>query len=127
MKGDNVHILTGHLIDRPVPVRHVPVRTAMESVTPDPVTVVVLIWDRVKVCLFGKCLVECGIENRDLRYALAQQFLTRRYPTEICGVMQRRQFNAVLNPLNHFFCDQVRALELLASVHDAVPDRTDLR
>ena len=51
-------------------------------------------------------MVKGGVEDSHLRRGLAEQFARCQNALDVIGIVQRRKFNAVFNPLQHLIVDQ---------------------
>ena len=99
----------------------------MKAVAANLVPPVPLIRQRVKVRVVGQRLVKRRVEDRDLREPRAEDLARRLYAADVRGVVQRRELYAVLYPAQHVFRNRDRMREVLAAVHDPVPDRVNVR
>src|SRR4029077_10163328 len=67
-------------------------------------------------------MMESRIKYRNLRDVAAKKLARRQNPLHIIRIMQRRQIDTILDPLEHAVVNERGLLEQLASVHDAVTD-----
>lgn len=72
-------------------------------------------------CGLGKALMECRVKDGHLRQR-GQGSLSRRDPGEVVGIMQRRQIEAVPDPLQDALVDANGLRESLSPMNNAVPD-----
>src|SRR5581483_3756902 len=98
----------------------------MKTVPPDAVTPVQMIWHGVEVSILGYRGVKSRIEYGDLRCRLAEDLAQCLNAAEVVGIVQRRQIDAVLDPLKHFIVDDDGLLEQLSAMYDAMADRVDV-
>jgi hypothetical protein len=56
-----------------------------------------MVRDRIQIGLLSKRVVECGIEDRDLRNLGPQQFPHRANAAKVCGIVQGRKIDAILD------------------------------
>ena len=94
----------------------------METVATYSVAAIPLIWERVEVRVVGKRLVKRRVEDCDLRQPNAEDFARGLYAANVGGVVQRREFDAVLYAAQNLVRYRDRMREALAAVHDAVAD-----
>src|SRR6476660_5556570 len=99
MQSDHVSLLARHLLQDPVPVSHITVRSAMKTVAPNAMAAVQVIRNRVQVSLLGKRVMKCRIEYRHLRRTRTQKCSRGKNPLDVIGIVKRGQFNAALDAL----------------------------
>src|SRR6516164_6467478 len=73
------------------------VACTVEPVFPEPVLFVIFVWYRVVECVGRKCLMECGVEDGDLRFSW-KQFRGNSNALCRCWIVQRRQFRQFFDP-----------------------------
>jgi hypothetical protein len=115
-------VLSGELA---VAVRHVPVRSAVESVAADLVAAVHPVRQRVQVRLVRERVVEGGVEHARLR-DIAEDLAHGFYGLDVGRVVERRQIDHVLDLGEDDGVDADGPAEPLSAVHDAVPDGVDV-
>jgi hypothetical protein len=126
MQRDEVRALARRSGELAPTVRHVAVRGAVKAVAAHLVAAIELVGDGVEVRVRRQRAVEGGVEHRDLRHARAQDRRRGADALEVGRVVQRREIDRVLDPLQYLVVDPHRAREALAPVHDPVTDRVDL-
>ncbi len=97
----------------------------MEAIAAHAVLRVQLVGHGIEVRLRRHGLVEGGVEDRHVGH-VREQLLTGVDAGHVRGIVQRRQGEAVADDVLDVGVDQGRGRRLLASMHDAVPDRIDL-
>ena len=110
----------------PVTKRHVAVRRSVKSIAPDAMTAVEMVGQRVEVSVLGNRRVKSGIEYRHLRRRLAEDLPQGPNSAQVIGIMEGREVDAVLDPLQHLIVDDGRFLEKLAAMHDTVSRGMDV-
>ena len=105
--------------------RDIGVRGAVEPVTADVVLLAPRARDGVRVRDLRDRVVEGRVEDHHLRQ-VGEQLAGHRDALEVGRVVQRRQRHQRLHGRDHVVVDQGRLGELLAAVHDPVPDRDHL-
>ena len=98
----------------------------MKAVAADTMTTIDLIRQRVEECVFGKCLVECSVEHRHLRYSGAESCACRHDALDVCRIVQRRELYAVFNSTQHRICYQYRRSEMFAAMDHTMSDRMNV-
>lgn len=98
----------------------------MKSIPPDPVSVIKLVRDRVKIRVFGQTLVKRGVKNSNLGNAFAEDLRTGSNSFDVCRIVQWCELNAVFDASNHIFRDDRRTGEPLAAVNHSVTDRLNV-
>ena len=98
----------------------------MEAIAPDTVPPVQMVRHRVEVCALRNRGVKSGIEDCDLRRRLPEDLPQRPNSSQVVGIMERRQVDAVFNSLQDIIVDDDRFLEQLAAMHHAVSRRVDV-
>src|SRR5512133_3460401 len=89
-------------------------------------TAVEMIGQRVEVSVIGNRRVKSGIEYCDLRRRPAEDLPQGPDSTQVVGIMEGREVDAVLDSLQHLIVDHGRFLEKLAAMHDTVSRRMDV-
>ena len=92
----------------------------MKTISPNAVPPVKMIGNCIEVSLLRKRMMERSIKHRDLRQIFAEQIARGHDPLNIFRIVQWRQIDAVLDPLQHLVVDQRRFFEHFAAVHNAV-------
>ena len=110
-----------------ITIRHIAMRGPVKPVAAYSMAAIKLIRKRVEVGLLGKCLMKRRIKHGN-RWKTTTKHLSRRHDAlDVCGVVQRRQVDAILDAAHHFIGDQNRMREALATVHHPVADGMDVR
>src|ERR1700756_5718151 len=94
----------------------------MKSVTPNSMPAVKMIRNRIQICLFRNRMMERRVKYRNLRDVAAKKFLRRQNSLHVVRIMQWRQIDTTLDPLEDSIINQCRFLEQLPAVHDTVAD-----
>src|ERR1700756_1919852 len=94
----------------------------MKSVTPNSMPAVEVIRNRIQICLFRNRMMERRVKYRNLRDVAAKKFLRRQNSLHVVRIMQWRQIDTTLDPLEDSIINQCRFLEQLPAVHDTVTD-----
>ena len=68
---------------------HVMMAGAVKSIPPDPIVLIMLVWDRVVKGVGWQRLVKGGIEDRHLRFAW-EQVRGHANAERVSGIMERR-------------------------------------
>ena len=101
------------------------VARSVESVTTDAVFFVILIRKRVHIGVVRHRLVECGVEDCDLRNG--RKSLRHSVDSEeICRIVERGNLAALANLRNHFVRHKGTAEKLLSAMHHAVSHSLDV-
>src|ERR1043166_6716051 len=85
-------------------------------------TPIELIRQRVKISVLRQRLMKRRVENRNLRQRSAEHSTRRENALDVCGIVQRREFDAVFDAAQHFVGYQDRARETFATVDHAMSD-----
>ena len=125
MAGDDLRIL-GRLVQE---LQHlaadVSVRGSVEAVTADLVLFDQLLRDRVGICLLRHGLMECGIENEDLRNS-GHCVHASSDSHQVRNGMERSQIAAKLKLRDYLVVNDDRLREVGTSVDDTMADCLDL-
>src|SRR5688572_22191673 len=98
----------------------------MKTIPPDPVPMIKLVWDRVKIRVFGQALVKRGVKDSDLGNACSENSRTCSNSFDVCRVMQRCELDTVFDAAHHIFRDDRRTGEPFTTVDHAVTDRVNV-
>src|SRR6476660_352184 len=101
MKGDYVRLLPSKSPQRAIPKRDVAVRRPVKPVSPNAMPSVQVIGNGIPIRLLGNGMMESRVERRHLRHVGTQQFSRRQNSLYVIRIVQRRQVDAILNPLKH--------------------------
>ena len=100
------------------------VRGAVEAIAADLVLLIILVWQRIEVCIVGHGLMESSIKHTYL-WDVWQNGLHGSYTLEVGRIVQRSEVVASLESLQHFRREEGRLGEFLAAMHHAVSHSID--
>src|SRR5579864_2968831 len=98
-------------------------RGTMESVPPDAVPPVQVIWDGIQVGHLGKRMMKGSIEHRHLGNVFAEGFAGCLDAFDVVWIVNRGQIDAVLKSLQNRVVNQGRLCEHLTAMHHSVSYR----
>ena len=127
MQRNDVGLLARQFPQGSVAKRYIAMRGPVKSIAADAVPAVEMIGNGIQISLLGDGMMERGIEYRDLRRILAEQFPRRLNALYVIGIVQRRQIDAVFDPFQHLIVDERRFLKQFSAMHHAMPDRMHVR
>src|SRR5262245_63794453 len=76
--------------------------------------------------MLRKCLMECGIENGNLRKRLAQGRACRNDTLNVSRIVQRRELDAVFDAAQYLICYQHRAGETFPTMDHPMSNRMNV-
>src|SRR5208337_1990099 len=120
VKCNQMRLVTGELVQRPIAISHVTVRGAVKAITADAVPAIEMVWDGVEVRPLGDGRMECGIEDRHLRRGPAHDFPYGANTLYVIGVVQGSQIDAVLDAFQDLIVDDGGLVKQLATMHDTM-------
>jgi hypothetical protein len=97
----------------------------METIAADTIFVIILVRKGVHVCIRRHCLVEGSIEYADLRDC-RKDCRNSLDAEDVCRVVERREYRALLELRNHLVSDELAAYELLCTMHDTMSYGLDI-
>src|SRR6185369_17562954 len=122
MQRDDVCLFAGDVSNLAIAIRDVAMRRTVESITPNLVSPIELIGDRIQISSLGQRLMKRGIENRDLGQSRSEELARGLNAFYVRGVVQRRKVDAILDAAQDFVVYQNRVSESLTAVNHAMSD-----
>ena len=123
--GDELQLLDGLAHQLRAAGGHIAVAGAVETVAADAIVLVIFIRDGVHISLAGHGLVERGVEHGDHRH-VTHDLAAGFDAGDVGGIVQRREWDALLQRGHDGIVDFHGGSELLTAVDDTVADCVDL-
>gem|GEM_PF-6105331 len=125
MASDDAQIAQVFAKDHSSTFRKIPMRCAMEPIFANAVLLIVFIRNRIHIGFCRHGLEEGGIEHSHLR-SIRHELLACSDASDRCFVVERSELCQLFDLRYDLIVDEGGAIEVFATMHDTVTDRTDL-
>src|SRR5262245_11975650 len=99
-------------------------RRAMKTKTPNPLFLIKIVWQSVKICIRRQGVVKCRVKHCHMRHP-AKQAAHLANPRDIHWIVQRGEWVQCFKLFKHFLIDNHRLRETLATMNDPMRHQAD--